>query len=755
MQPDSQMTDVSSITLDALRRFEAQTDANGLLLRYAIGRVRGLPGRQVLTVLGSVALGVLENRTLGLATLALGFLGDVVDCVFLSRMYRRFRNAVVPAAWRRAAILFALLQSVTIAACVALAWTGSDRLGIVFVSIAFLFGGIINAGLSRPYMRPAADIRLTVFGLTWLILTLSDVARAPDPAAWLAENAYLLITAAMMAYSAIGYIGFIGRNFTRKTRFEHELLRQQHALEQSSAELALREAQARRLALVAENANDIVIIYTPDGRIDWVNPTFTHTLGFTLDEVKGKLPGEVLNPDCLDADKVAEIVEARGAARSFRAELRNRTRDGRVLWIETSSVPILNPDGSLAMTVQVERDVTAARAYAAELAEARTRAEAAADAKTRFLATMSHEIRTPLNGVMAMADVLAATNLAPEQSECVTAIRDSGQMLLTLVSDILDLSQLQGGALRLAGEPFDAAAMIEGVARLARPVAQAKGLTLTCEAQGPLWLSGDAGRLRQILLNLVGNAVKFTATGSVTVTLAPGPEAGGRIPLAITVRDTGIGIPPHRHEAIFDTFTQGDISIHGQFGGTGLGLSISRHLARAMGGGISVQSELGKGATFVVSLSLPASAPPVDPAPARPAELEQPPLKLNGRRVLVAEDNRTNRPILRRLLEPLSLLLTEAENGAEAVAAYGNAPPDLILMDIQMPVMDGLAAIRAIRAQEHARGWPRCPILVVTANAFAEDRAACESAGGDDFLPKPVRRDALYDRIGRFLNQAA
>ncbi len=754
MQPDSPAPESTSNTLDALHRFEARSDANGLLLRYARGRVRGLPGRQVLTVLGSVALGVLEDRALGLVTLALGFLGDAVDCAFLSYLHRRFRTGVVPAAWRRATILFALVQSATIAACVALAWTGSERVGIVFVSTAFLFGGIINAGLSRPYLRPAADVRLAVFCLTWLALTWADLAAAPHPSVWLAENAYLLIAGAMMAYSALGYIGFIGRTFSRTLRFEHQLLRHQHALEQSSAELALREAQARRLALVAENANDIVIIYTPDGRIDWVNPTFTRTLGFTLDEVKGKFPGEVLNPDCLDADKVDEIVAARKAARSFRAELRNRTRDGRTIWIETSSVPILNPDGSLAMTVQVERDVTAARTHAAELAEARIRAEAAAEAKTRFLATMSHEIRTPLNGVVAMADVLAASSLSPDQAECVTAIRDSGQTLLALISDILDLSQIQSGALRLAAEPFDAAALTEAVARLALPVAQSKGLSLTCAPHGPVWLSGDAGRLRQILVNLVGNAIKFTATGGVEVTLSIGDETGGRIPLRVTVRDTGIGIPPDRHEAIFDSFTQGDISIHGQFGGTGLGLSISRHLAQAMGGGITVLSDAGKGATFVVSLSLPAA--PVSTQAATPAaDLAQPLLKLTGRRVLVAEDNRTNRLILRRLLEPLSLLLTEAENGAEAVAAYGNAPPDLVLMDIQMPVMDGLAAIRAIREQEHARGWPRCPILVVTANAFAEDRAACESAGGDDFLPKPVRREALYDRIGRFLIQAA
>lgn len=760
MTPDSPLADDSADTIAALRRFEARSDANGLLLRYARGRVRGLRSRQVLTFLGSVSLGILEDPVLGLTTLALGFAGDAADCLFLSRLCQRFADGVVPAAWRRGAMLLALIQALTIAACVALAWTGSDRPGIVFVATAFLIGGVINAGISRPFLPAAADIRLWVFAACWAGLTLHDAAFAPDPSQWLVDNAYLLIAAAMIGYTAVSLLGFFGRAFQRTQQFERDLLRGQHALALSSIELARREAQARRLALVAENANDIVIIYRPDGRIDWVNATFTRTLGYTLAEVQGQFPADVLNPDALDAAQVEEIVAARKGGQAFRAELRNRTRDGRTIWIETSSVPILNPDGSLAMTVQVERDVTAARQHAAELAEARLRAEAAAEAKTRFLATMSHEIRTPLNGVVAMADVLEATPLSAGQAECVSTIRESGQSLLALVSDILDLSQLQSGTLVPRNAPFDLAEVVEGAAALVAPMAAARGLAIEWSCQNPIRVSGDGARVRQIVLNLLNNAVKFTARGGVAVTVSAVAGDDGGLVCDVTVRDSGIGIAADRLESIFDSFTQADGSIHGRYGGTGLGLAVSRQLARAMGGDIAVVSAPGEGSTFRLSLRLPAAPAPAtcgsavaDPAARDPANAKL--LRLAGRRVLVAEDNRTNRLILRRLLEPLSLTLTEAENGAEAVAAYGSSPPDLILMDVQMPIMDGLSAIRAIRAEESARGLPRCPILVVTANAFAEDRAACESAGGDDFLPKPVRRDALYDRIGHFLQQAA
>jgi hypothetical protein len=262
-------------------------------------------------------------------------------------------------------------------------------------------------------------------------------------------------------------------------------------------------------------------------------------------------------------------------------------------------------------------------------------------------------------------------------------------------------------------------------------------------------VAGDEGRVRQVVVNLLGNAIKFTRAGRVTLRLAARPGGDGTTALAIEVADTGIGIPADRLAAIFDSFTQADGSISREFGGTGLGLSISRLLAREMGGDIRVRSEVGRGSAFTLDLTLPTADPPLA------ATGRAPPPRLAGRRVLLAEDNRTNRLILRRLLEPLAVDLTEVENGADAVQSWREVRPDLVLMDMQMPVMDGIAAIRAIRAEEASTGRGRCPIVMLTANALSEDRDACRAAGSDDFLTKPVQRDLLYDRLAALVPGAA
>jgi two-component system, sensor histidine kinase len=289
---------------------------------------------------------------------------------------------------------------------------------------------------------------------------------------------------------------------------------------------------------------------------------------------------------------------------------------------------------------------------------------------------------------------------------------------------------------------------------LLRPLAAEKGLDLPvpegCSA--PIWVRGDSGRVRQVLMNLVGNAIKFTATGSVRVAL----KAEGNADFTIDVTDTGIGIAADRLEAVFDSFTQVDGAIDRQFGGTGLGLTISRMLARAMGGDVQVTSTAGKGSVFSVLLKLQQAEPVLA---ALPDQRSAPAVFSHARRlntrILIAEDNRTNRLILRKMLEADNVELIEVENGAEAVARYRESAPDLVVMDMQMPVMDGLTAIRAIRSQEQVSGLPRCPILVLSANVFPEDAQASFDADCDDFLTKPVLRDTLLARTHRLLGQGA
>ncbi len=361
---------------------------------------------------------------------------------------------------------------------------------------------------------------------------------------------------------------------------------------------------------------------------------------------------------------------------------------------------------------------------------------------------MSHEIRTPMNGVIGVADLLAETRLTALQRDYVATVLESGRAFLRMINDILDLSKLQSGKIVPENEPFDARATVEGVLRLLQPSALKKGLNLSLHLSDGLnadwsFVRGDQGKIRQILVNLLGNSIKFTESGAVTITIA---KLGGNF--TFQVADTGIGISPDNLETIFDSFTQADDSITRRFGGTGLGLTISAMLARQMGGVISVESRIGKGSCFTLSLPLQ----PALPASLIPAEAPAWSQKACSVRLLVAEDSRTNMMILRKVLTGHVARLIEAEDGVSAIQAWLDESPDLILMDVSMPMMDGLSAVREIRAKEVELGRNRCPILALTASSRLEDRNACISAGFDGFLVKPLRCDELLQAIEDQMN---
>ena len=387
----------------------------------------------------------------------------------------------------------------------------------------------------------------------------------------------------------------------------------------------------------------------------------------------------------------------------------------------------------------MERDISEAKEREAELARARATAEKAGQSKSRFLANMSHEIRTPMNGVIGVAELLAETRLSTAQRDYVETILESGQLLLHIINDILDLAKLQSGKSTLEKRTFSLTAAVEGVLRILAPVAAKKGLELRLTVPPDLIVLGDEGKLRQILLNLAGNAVKFRRDGDVSVMV----HAHTDDMLQIDVSDTGIGIAPDRVGRIFGSFSQADNGISRQFGGTGLGLTICSMLAEQMGGGISVRSEIGHGSVFTLRAVMPRSAElAVLPPQIRAVTLLRP-----GLRVLVAEDNRTNKMIVRKMLSGQIATLIEAVNGAEAVQLFQDRAPDLVPMDVSMPVKDGLQATRDIRAYEAANGLRHCPVVALTANAFGEDRKACHLAGLDGFLVKPLSRADLLAEI--------
>ncbi|HVY34880.1 MAG TPA: ATP-binding protein [Caulobacteraceae bacterium] len=364
-------------------------------------------------------------------------------------------------------------------------------------------------------------------------------------------------------------------------------------------------------------------------------------------------------------------------------------------------------------------------------------AKAASHAKSTFLATVSHEIRTPLNGVLGMAQVMAMGELNPVQRERLAVVRSSGESLLSLLNDVLDLSKIEAGKLTLETIDYDLVKVIETVAAQNQALAANKGLTLVTVTDGAEGLfEGDPNRIRQVVQNLVSNAIKFTASGGVTITAAASDDG-----LKIQVRDTGMGIPADKVGTLFQKFSQVDESTTRKFGGTGLGLSICRELAQAMGGDVSVESRDGEGSTFTMALPLRRAAH--QPVRSNTPEAAYRPPEL-GLRVLAAEDNPTNQLVLKTLLAAAGVVPTIVGNGAEAVAAWRDGGWDVILMDVQMPVMDGPTAVKHIREEEAETGRARTRIVALTANAMDHHVREYLEAGMDDYLAKPIAIEKLF-----------
>jgi signal transduction histidine kinase/CheY-like chemotaxis protein len=377
-------------------------------------------------------------------------------------------------------------------------------------------------------------------------------------------------------------------------------------------------------------------------------------------------------------------------------------------------------------------------------------AEEANRAKSTFLATMSHEIRTPLNGVLGMAQALAADDLSPAQRERVAVIRQSGEALLAILNDVLDLSKIEAGKLELEETEFDLGEVVRGAHSAFTALANKKGLSFALDiepsAQG-LYL-GDPTRLRQILYNLISNALKFTETGEIRVEASRTGEM-----LRLCVSDTGLGIAPDRLKDLFAKFVQADASTTRRFGGTGLGLSICRELAELMGGDIRAESEPGVGSRFIVQLNIPRVG---DPRPqVKVAETPEPAPSVPNLalRVLAAEDNSVNQLVLKTLLHQIGVEPTLVEDGEEALKAWEAEAWDVILMDVQMPRMDGPAAARAIRAREAESGRSRTPIIALTANAMAHQIAEYHAAGMDSHVAKPIDVRKLFEALQAALDQ--
>jgi len=551
------------------------------------------------------------------------------------------------------------------------------------------------------------------------------------------------------------------------------------------AELAACQGKLTRIVQAVESASDAIGIGDMESNSLFHNAAHLKLFGYTVAEINAADEPAVLFADKAVAQQIHQSIRA---GCSWQGETDIKDKRGRVFPAFVRADIIRDPSGTATGIFGVFTDITERRRQedairvsqeqlrqtnlelneAVENARRLARAaEAANEAKSAFLATMSHEIRTPLNGVIGMTNVLADTTLTAEQLKHVRMIQLSGESLLVIINDTLDYSKIEAGRVELAQQPFDVVTCIHDSIAMLSPRAEAKGLALTqvLPPELPRSVIGDAARLRQILINLVGNAIKFTDRGEIGLRAALLARSADRCRLSLSVTDTGIGIPVTAQDRLFQRFSQVDDTNTRKYGGTGLGLAISKRLAELMGGTISVESEPGRGSTFTVTLEVGLSSPKdhghgagamrpaSDVAPAALASspaLAKPLSGLGERmpmRVLVTDDNVVNQHVAMLTLKKFGYGCEVANDGAAAVALFERAPYDLILMDVQMPGMDGLDATRRIRALTGSRQRPW--IVAVTAGALEEDRLKALEAGMNDFLNKPLKPDLLQASLQR------
>ncbi|MCB9412074.1 MAG: response regulator [Actinobacteria bacterium] len=505
------------------------------------------------------------------------------------------------------------------------------------------------------------------------------------------------------------------------------------------------EQERLRLALDGSNA----------GLWDWDLATDEVFFSDQWKAMLGHSPAEIahdfdewsarIHPD--DEDAAQEKVRAylAGEIPTYENTLRMRHKSGHYVWIMATGRVLRDDSGTPRRMVGIHLDITEQRL-------ARERAEAANRAKSDFLATMSHEIRTPMNGVMGMLQLLADRPLDTTSEQYISTAYRSAESLLAIIDDILDLSKIEAGKVELEDRPFDPATELVEAAELLRERIEGKGLRLIvdCSASLPSAVRGDVRRLRQVITNLIGNAVKFTSEGEIRLTISALPLSDGALDFTISVADSGIGIPPEIAAKLFDPFTQADSSTTRVYGGTGLGLAICRRLVEQMSGSIWVESEPGKGSNFIVTvpLGVPAAGES-DPQPETPAAGSE--HALAGGKVLLVEDNAVNQRVAVAMLETLGLEVSVAPHGESALELFCRDRPDIVLMDLQMPVMDGFAATERIRADEAAHDAVRVPIVALTANVLGDVRETCLAAGMDDVVMKPFRKGELAATLSRWL----
>lgn len=688
-------------------------------------------GDQLAVRLISIALvagvtAILEVWSPALAALwAVAYLGGEVALMLWWRQAQKVLGTLTATRYSRLQVqlivLSAALSSVATVPCY---FTVSGNLGAQLLGMTLAAGVLLTVGAQHSLHR---QMFLATAPAAGLALVWNLVSMGHGQAPWL----FATLGVAFLANAR--YL-----QFANARAFEDLI---SHKVEAERALERSRDSETL-YRLLADNQSDMIALWAPDAKRIYSSPSVVRAFGYTHEE-RETLPHAV-DPHPDDLEMIQDIfrsLKPEDGAR--RIEYRLFHKDGSIVWVDGTFQRLGDGSGRMLSTGRV---ATERKRLESELHRALDEAKAALTAKSDFLANMTHELRTPLTAIVGFSSLIkGAHDLNPRHARQVGIICDASENLLSVVNDVLDFSRLEAGAVELDSHPFDPLAMAQSTVALLANQAAAKGIYLSVAAEGfEDTLMGDGARLRQVLTNLISNAVKFTASGEIEVLVRQSKVVDQR-KLRISVRDTGIGIPADQIDGIFGRFTQADASVSRQYGGTGLGLAISRRIIAALGGQLAVDSKPGEGSTFWFEVVMPAAEATFVEEPEALPELEPG----QALRLLVVDDNPVNRELVCALLAAFDVEIDTANDGVEAVEAAARATYDLILMDVQMPNMDGLTATRRIRSAEQLTGL-RVPVIALTANVLPEQVARCREAGMDDHLGKPINPERLLNILGRW-----